>query len=100
MKPDEVLALVTDLKESLEELYKKMADKSAQRQKLSMIGMSGKGSDAGEDMRSADASQSPDLEGGDDCFQEEGDETLLDQRGNCPSSALWLRSTETFGGSV
>jgi len=57
MKPDEVLALVTDLKESLEELYKKMADKSAQRQKLSMIGMSGKGSDAGEDMRSADASK-------------------------------------------
>jgi len=57
----------------------KLADKSAQRQKLSMIGMSEKGSDAGEEMKSADASQSPDLEGGDDCFQEDGDETLLDQ---------------------
>jgi hypothetical protein len=32
-----------------------------------------------EQMKSADASQSPDLEGGDDCFQEDGDETLLDQ---------------------
>ena len=30
-------------------------------------------------MGSADASQSPDREGGDDCFQEDGDETLLDQ---------------------
>jgi hypothetical protein len=40
----------------------KMADKSAQRQKLSMIGMSEKGFDAGEEMKSADASQSPDLE--------------------------------------
>ena len=30
-------------------------------------------------MKSADASQSPDLEGGDECFQEDGDETLLDQ---------------------
>jgi hypothetical protein len=30
-------------------------------------------------MKSADASQSPDLEGGDDCFQGDGDETLLDQ---------------------
>jgi hypothetical protein len=30
-------------------------------------------------MKSADASQSPDLEGGDDCFQEDGDETVLDQ---------------------
>jgi hypothetical protein len=57
----------------------KMADKSAQRQKLSMIVMSGTGIHAGEDMKSADASQSPDLEGGDDCFQEDGDETLLDQ---------------------
>jgi hypothetical protein len=57
----------------------KMADKSAQRKKMSMTGMSGKGSDAGEDMKSANASQSPDLEGGDDCFQEDGDETLLDQ---------------------
>jgi len=57
----------------------KMAGKSSQRQKLSMIGMSDKGSDAGEEMKSADASQSPDLEGGDDCFQEDGDETLLDQ---------------------
>jgi len=55
----------------------KMADKSAQRQKLSMIGMSGKESDAKEEMKSADASQSPDLEGGDDCFQEDGNETLL-----------------------
>ena len=55
----------------------KLADKSAQRQKLSMIGMSEKGSDAGEEMKSADASQSPDLEGGDDCFQEDGNETLL-----------------------
>ena len=55
MKPDEVLALVTDLKESLEELYKKMADKSAQRQKLSMIGMSGKGFHAVEEMKLADA---------------------------------------------
>ena len=57
----------------------KMADKSTQRQKLSMIGMSEKGYDAGEEMKSADVSQSPDLEGGDDCFQENGDETLLDQ---------------------
>jgi len=30
-------------------------------------------------MKSADASQSPDLKGGDDCFQEDGDQTLLDQ---------------------
>ena len=44
-----------------------------------MIGMSKKGSDAGEEMKSVDASQSPDLEGGDDCFQKDGDETLLDQ---------------------
>jgi len=57
----------------------KMADKSAQRQKLSMIGMSQKGFHAGEEMMSADTSQSPDLEGGDDSFQEDGDETLLDQ---------------------
>jgi len=57
----------------------RMADKPAQRQKLSMIGMSEKRSDAGEEMELADASQSPDLEGGDDCFQEDGDETLLDQ---------------------
>jgi hypothetical protein len=57
----------------------KMADKSAQRKKLSVIGMSGKGSDAGEEMKSVDAPQSLDLEGGDDCFQEDGDETLLDQ---------------------
>jgi hypothetical protein len=58
---------------------KKMADKFAQRQKWSMIGMSKKGPDAGEEIKSADASQSSDLEGGDDCFQEDGDETLLDQ---------------------
>jgi len=57
----------------------KMADKSAQRQKLSMIGMSEKGFHAGKEMKSADASQFPDLEGGDDCFQKDGDETLLDQ---------------------
>ena len=57
----------------------KMADKSAQRQKLSMVGMSEKGFHAGEEMKSADASQSPDLKGGEDCFQEDGDETLLDQ---------------------
>ena len=55
----------------------KMADKSAQGQKLSMIGMSENVSDAGEEMKSADASQSPDLEGGDDCFQENGDEKPL-----------------------
>ena len=30
-------------------------------------------------MKSVDASQSPDLEGGDDCFQKDGDDTLLDQ---------------------
>jgi len=41
--------------------------------------MSEKESDAGEEMKSADASQSPDVEGGDDCFQENGDETLHDQ---------------------
>jgi len=44
-----------------------------------MIGMSVKGSDAGEEMKSVDASQSPDLESGDDYFQADGDETLLDQ---------------------
>ena len=47
----------------------KMADKSAQRQKFLMVGMSGKGSDAGEEMKSADASQSPNLAGGDDVFR-------------------------------
>ena len=46
----------------------KTADKSAQLQKLLMSGMPEKGSDAGEEMKSADASQSSDLEGGDDCF--------------------------------
>jgi len=44
-----------------------------------MLGLSEKGSDAGEEMKSAHASQSPDLEGGDDSFHEDGDETLLDQ---------------------
>jgi len=92
----------------------KMDDKSAQRQKLSMIGMSGKGSDAGEEMKSADASQSPDLEGGDDCFQKTAmrpclirlslecfkEQACIWMRSNWPSSALWLRSTETSGGSV
>ena len=57
----------------------KMPDKSAQRKKFSMIAISGKGSDAGEEMKSADASQSPDLEGDDDCSEEDGDETLLDK---------------------
>jgi len=41
--------------------------------------MSKKGPDSGKEMKSADASQSSDLEGGDDSFQEHGDETLLDQ---------------------
>ena len=50
------------------------AEIDATKKKLSVIGMSGKGSDAGEEMKSADASQSQDLEGGGDCFQEDGDE--------------------------
>jgi len=71
---------------------REMDYKSSQRQKLSMIRMSEKGSDAGEEMKSADASQSPDLEGGDDCFQEDGDETLLDQTiaGMLQSASMYL----------
>jgi hypothetical protein len=51
MPPHEILA--ARLKEGTLEAEidaTKMADKSVQRQKLSMIGMSGKGSNAGEEM--------------------------------------------------